>query len=69
MLDDSVAIEARAKSSVGARDLRGLRALREEHLLRRYIAVSLEDRPRTVDGIEILPWRDFIDRLWDGALT
>jgi predicted AAA+ superfamily ATPase len=69
VLDASVAIEAKAKSSVGARDLRGLRALREEHLLRRYIAVSLEDRPRTVDGIEILPWRDFIDRLWDGALT
>lgn len=66
ILDDAVAIEAKAKSPLGARDLRGLRALREEHLLRRYIAVCLEDVPRTVDGIEVLPWRHFLDQLWAG---
>ena len=31
--------------------------------------VCLEARPRTVDGIRILPWKDFLERLWDGAFV
>ena len=67
VLADSTAIEVKAKDAVGDRDLRGLRALREEALLEHYLVVSLEARPRTVDGIEILPWKVFLERLWDGA--
>ena len=37
-----------------------------EGLLSHYIVVSLEKRPRTTDGIQILPWRIFLDRLWNG---
>jgi hypothetical protein len=54
---------------VGDRDLRGLRALKEEGLLKRYVVVSLEARSRTVDGIQILPWKEFLDRLWAGAFS
>jgi predicted AAA+ superfamily ATPase len=69
VLADAAAIEVKAKNPVGERDLRGLRALREEALLRHYLVVSLEARPRTVDGIQILPWQEFLDRLWSGAFT
>jgi len=62
-----MAVEVKAKRNVSARDLRGLRALREEGLIRRYIVVSMETAPRVVDGIEILPWTEFLDQLWDGA--
>ena len=68
VLADETAIEVKAKNPVGERDLRGLRALKEESLLRRYVVASLEPRPRTVDGIRILPWKDFLDELWQGAL-
>lgn len=68
VLADTTAIEVKAKDPVGARDLRGLRALKEESLLKHYVVVSLESRPRTVDGIRILPWKDFLDQLWDGRL-
>ena len=67
LLADTTAIEVEAKEPVGDRDLRGLRALREEALLKHYVVVSLEPRPRTVDGIRILPWQHFLERLWAGA--
>ena len=66
---ERVAVETKAKAVVGARDLRGLRALREEGLFKHYILASMEPRGRLVDGIRILPWQVFIDELWDGALV
>lgn len=61
-----LAVEAKAKKVVSNRDLRGLRALREENLLSYYVLVSLEPMARRVDGIDILPWREFLTRLWRG---
>ena len=42
-------------TTVSDRDLRSLRALAEEEKLKRYLCVSLESRPRDVNGIAILP--------------
>jgi predicted AAA+ superfamily ATPase len=69
VLADTTAIEVKAKDPVGARDLRGIRALKEESLLRNYIVVSLEPRARTVEGIRILPWQDFLVELWEGRFV
>lgn len=61
------AIEVKATSRIDDRDLRGLRALKEEALLKRYVVVCREPVPRlTSDGIEILPWQVFLERLWEG---
>jgi predicted AAA+ superfamily ATPase len=69
VLGGEAAVEVKAKNPVAERDLRGLRALREEKLLKHHVMVCLETRPRVVDGIEIVPWQDFLDRLWDGDFT
>jgi predicted AAA+ superfamily ATPase len=69
ILNDRTAIEVKAKTNVSDRDLRGLRALREEGLLKHYLVVSLETTPRRVDGIQILPWQEFLARLWEGAYS
>ncbi len=61
-----LAVEVKAKKAVSHRDLRGLRALREENRLSHYVLVSLEPMARRVDGIDILPWREFLTRLWRG---
>ncbi|MBM4394634.1 MAG: ATP-binding protein [Deltaproteobacteria bacterium] len=66
VVNDVTAIEVKASGNVAERDLAGLRALREEGLLRDYVVVSLVDRPRTIDGIRILPWREFLERVWAG---
>jgi predicted AAA+ superfamily ATPase len=68
ILDLRVAIEVKAKANVTAKDLRGLKALREEGLFDRYIVVTMEDRARWVDEIELLPWADFLDQLWNRDL-
>lgn len=68
--ETDVAIEVKATSSAGDRHLKGLRAFKEEHRARNFILVSLDPAPRrTSDGIEILPWRVFLDRLWGGKLS
>jgi predicted AAA+ superfamily ATPase len=69
VLGDRTAVECKGKTNVTPRDLRGLKALREERLLEHYLLVGLVDRPRTVERIEILPWRLFLERLWSGELT
>ena len=68
ILGDDIAIEVKATTSVGERDLRGLRALREEGLMSSYTVVCREGSARRLDGIDILPWETFLERLWAGSL-
>ena len=46
--------------------MRGLRALAEEGIFQRLILVCREEAFRRVDGIEVVPWRDFLGNLWRG---
>jgi predicted AAA+ superfamily ATPase len=70
ILGDMVAaIEVKGSQRVHRGDLRGLRALAEEGRAHRTLVVSLERQPREVDGIEILPWKLFLERLHSGDLT
>ena len=59
-------MKVKAKENVSAQDLRSLRALAEEKQFERYLCVSLEPRPRKVDGISVLPIIEFLQALWDG---
>ncbi len=61
---ENLAVEVKAARHVSARDLRGLRALREEGLFTHYLLVSMEPQPRLVEDVRILPWTEFLDRLW-----
>lgn len=66
ILGDHTAVEVKAKENVSPQDLRSLRALAEEKMLKRYLCVSLERRPRTVEGITVLPFKTFLEALWAG---
>lgn len=68
--EGDVAIEVKGGASVDRRDLRGLRAFVEEHRPREAVVVCNESAPRrTEDGILILPWERFLERLWgDGVV-
>ena len=62
-------IEVKGAPALRSADLRPVRAYKEEHGPGRAIVVTAEDAPRkTADGIDILPWRHFLERLWAGAL-
>lgn len=65
ILNENIAIEVKAKSTISSQDLRGLKALKEERLMKRLILVCMEGSPRKVDSIDILPWELFLQMLWE----
>lgn len=69
ILGDHTAIEVKAKENVSPQELKPLRALAEERKLRRYLCVCLEPRRRQVEGVMILPFRQFLDGLWGGEFS
>jgi predicted AAA+ superfamily ATPase len=69
ILGDHTAIEVKGKKNLSPNDIKSLRMLEEEGKLKRYICVSLEPRRRKVGNIDILPYKDFLDQLWDEAYT
>jgi len=70
VIGDHTAIEVKASELVPERALKNMRKFSEELPLKRRIVVSLEPAPRkTDDGIEIIPFRHFMDELWRGWRT
>ncbi|MEI6389249.1 MAG: AAA family ATPase [Spirochaetota bacterium] len=68
LLNEEVAIEVKATARVSDSDLAGLKALREEGRLLRFMVVCRQERPELRDGIEIMPWEYFLQALWAGSL-
>lgn len=66
--DGEVAVEVKGTSRVDPSDFRSLRTFIEDHHPRRAILVCNERAPRFVEGIEVLPWREFLARLWGGQI-
>lgn len=64
VIDDDVAIEVKAAQIAQDRHLAGLKASREEGRIKRFYLDCREARPRKVDGIDIMPWREFFEQLW-----
>ena len=68
-LNDIVAIEVKSTANPSTRDLKGLKALEEDHPLKKKIIVCNTDKPRKIkDNIEVLPIPEFLERLWKGSI-
>lgn len=69
--DMRVAIEAKSSERVTSDHLKGLRTLIDDHPgVARRVVVCREPRARkTADGIEILPVKTFVRRLWEGSIA
>lgn len=63
-----VAIEVKSTDHVESADTKGLKAFSEEHSEAKLIILSMEDRPRMLNGIEIWPVTLFLQRLWGGKV-
>jgi predicted AAA+ superfamily ATPase len=69
ILDNTWAIEVKAKNHITAADLKGLKALVEENLCERYTVVYLgEHRQLIEDKIEAIPFREFVAEVWAGKI-
>lgn len=59
-----IAIEVKSSDRVVSSDTKGLKAFSEEHPDTKLIMLSMEERPRMLNGIEIWPVEQFLPRLW-----
>lgn len=69
IIGDHTALEIKAKKNISTNDIKPLRILAEEGILKRYVCVSMEPRRRKVENIDILPYKEFLDLLWDKVFT
>lgn len=61
-----IAIEIKSAGQVASSDTKGLKAFSEEHPNAKLIMLSMEERPRMMNGVEIWPVVQFLPRLWTG---
>jgi predicted AAA+ superfamily ATPase len=64
-----VAIEVKGTSRVDQAEFRALRAFVADHRPRKALMVCNERSPRVHDGVDVLPWREFLARLWGGRIV
>ena len=69
IIGDHTAIEVKAKENLSLAELKPLRALAEEKKLKRFLCVSLEPRRREIEGVTVLPYKDFLEQLWSGEYS
>lgn len=67
--DKELAVEVKGSARVHEGDTRSLAALIEDGPVKRRVVVGLEPQPRRLaGGVEVLPWRLFLEKLWGGDL-
>ena len=68
--DGETVIEVKGSARLRPDDLRAMQAYVDEHRPRTAVVVCNESAPRrTRDGIMVLPWERFLERLWADALV
>jgi predicted AAA+ superfamily ATPase len=63
-----VAVEVKGSFRLEARDLRPIGEFSTDYKPRKAIVVCNESIPRKVGGIDIMPWRVFLEELWGGRV-
>jgi predicted AAA+ superfamily ATPase len=69
ILNNRWAIEIKSTASIQDKHLKGIRALKEEGNIQNFAVISCDRYERkTTDGIIILPWELFLEKLWSGEI-
>lgn len=68
LMGNHTAIEVKAARTFSPRHLKGLKALMEEGVFKRYILVNLGSREHSIDGIDIIPLPKFLELLWKDSI-
>lgn len=64
LIGRETAIEVKASQKVSDRDIKGLKALKEENTFKNYILVSQDPINTSNDDFQALYWEKFLDDLW-----
>ena len=66
--DAEVIVEVKATDEAKNRHLSGMKAFMEEYEVEKAVLVSNDPFPRQVGNIIILPWKEFLKRMWNGEI-
>ncbi|MDO9184069.1 MAG: AAA family ATPase [Bacteriovorax sp.] len=64
ILGKEMAIEIKSSDRFQEKHLKGLKAFKEEGLVKRHILISRDPIKRLVDGIEVMPYEQFFKEFW-----
>ncbi len=64
LMGSQIAIEVKATQQVNDRDLKGLIALREEGVFKKYYLVTQDEQDHLRQGVHCLNWKTFLSQLW-----
>lgn len=64
IIGDEVSIEVKASENVTGKHLKNIKMLSKEVPFKKKLIVSLDPHPRKIEDISILPWQNFLSRLW-----
>lgn len=63
-----VAIEVKGTNNVQSRHLKGLKSFSEEYKVKKLIVVSNDPMERSIGDSIVLPWNQFLKKLWAGEI-
>lgn len=63
IVGQQAAIEIKSSNKVNASHLKGLKALKEENLIKDFYLVSCDPIERQIDGINLIYWQDYIRKV------
>jgi len=66
--DHEVAIEVKGTNNVQTRHLKGLKSFSEEYTVKKLIIVSNDPLERVIGNVTVLPWKQFLEKLWKGEI-
>jgi len=66
--DGEVAVEVKGSRRIERKDLRGLTAFSQAYAPKKLLLVCNERHERAVEGVRIIPWRIFFQKLWAGDI-
>ncbi|WP_158857510.1 ATP-binding protein [Lunatibacter salilacus] len=66
--DHEVALEIKGTNNIQPRHLKGLKNFAEEYSVRRLIVVSDDPLERRIGEISVIPWKQFLEQLWNNEI-
>lgn len=68
VLGHNVAVEIKSTEEINSKHLRGLNAFSEEYPRMKRFLVSRDPTPKKYEGVRAVPWTQFLEELWSGAI-
>ena len=69
IIGDEIAIEVKSTELVTEKHVKNLKMFSDEIKVKQQIVVSLDSSPRKLGDVLIVPWREFLSRLWSNEFT